>query len=154
VGKVLREQLEANSANAAVLDNAMKTLASLEAGKAVDAAHIEPSLLPLFGPSIQRFLISELVLDPAALLTNYAKSARPVLIMQGLRDLQVSVEDAQRLKQADPHAELVLLPEANHVLKAIHTSDMNENFAAYTNPDLPLADNVVTAIATFITTAR
>ena len=147
VGQVLREQLRSNPANAAILDNAMSILESLEAGHAVDATRIDPLLLPLFGPQIQRFLMSELTLDPATLLAGYTK---PVLIMQGMRDLQVAPENAQRLKQADPRAELVFLPDANHVLKAVHTPDRSENLAAYTDPHLPLANNVVDAISTFV----
>jgi hypothetical protein len=44
----------------------------------------------------------------------------------------------------------VFLPDANHVLKAVHTPDRSENLAAYTDPHLPLANNVVDAISTFV----
>lgn len=144
---VLREQLKANPANAPVLDNAMSVIASLEAGRTVPATQIDPALLPLFRPQAQRFLMSELSLDPAALLSGYAK---PVLIVQGLRDLQVTRADAERLKQADPHAELALVANANHVLKTVRTDDRSENFATYTNPDLPLADSIVDVISAFV----
>lgn len=147
LGEVLREQLRSNSANAPILDNAMSVLDALEAGKTVDATKIDPRLMPLFRPQVQRFLMSELTLDPATLLADYTK---PALIIQGLRDLQVSPHDAQRLKQASPRAELVLIANANHVLKSVHTADRNENLAAYSNPDLPLADHVVEAISTFV----
>lgn len=144
---VLRDQLKANPANAPVLDNAMSVLATLESGHTVPAAHIDPALLPLFRPQVQRFLISELSLDPAALLANYTK---PVLIVQGLRDLQVARVDAERLKQADPHAQLVLLENVNHVLKTVRTTDIGENIATYNQPDLPLAEPVVDVIADFV----
>jgi len=103
--------------------------------------------MPLFRPEVQGFLMSELPLDPAKLIASYTK---PVLIMQGKRDIQVSVLDAERLKHANPHAELILLENANHVLKTVSTSDRNENVATYQNPDLPLADKVVDLIVNFV----
>jgi fermentation-respiration switch protein FrsA (DUF1100 family) len=96
---------------------------------------------------VQDFLINELACDPAKLIAAVGK---PVLIMQGKRDMQVSVADAERLKQAAPKAELVVLPDANHVLKAVATDDRRANMAAYMDPTLPLAPGVVEAIANFI----
>ena len=147
LGKVLREQLQSNPANAPILGNAISILDSLDAGQAVDATKIDPALMPLFAPQVQRFLMSEWRLDPATLLAGYTK---PVLIVQGLRDLQVGLQDAQRLKHANSRAELALVANANHVLKTVRTQDRSENIAAYSNPDLPLADNVVDVISTFI----
>jgi uncharacterized protein len=147
LGEVLRQQLRANPANAPILDQAMAAIDSLEAGKHVDASQMNPVLLPLFGPQIQGFLISVFSYDPAKLISSVGK---PVLIMQGERDIQVSVADAQRLKQAAPAAKLVLLPDTNHVLKTVTTDDRAANIATYTNPNLPLAPGVVDAVASFI----
>ncbi len=147
LGQVLAQQLQSNLPNAAVLGNAMSILASLEAGKTVDAAGIDPALMPLFRPQVQRFLMSELALDPAALLAGYTK---PVLIVQGARDIQVGVQDAQRLKDANPSARLTIFADANHALKTVHTDALDENLAAYSNPDLPLANGVVEAISAFV----
>ncbi|MCP1120398.1 alpha/beta hydrolase [Robbsia andropogonis] len=144
---VLRAQLMANPENAPVMKNALSVLDWLAAGEFVDASKIDPVLMPLFRPAIQRFLISEFALDPAELLTNITK---PVLIVQGLRDIQVGREDAERLKQANPKAELAYLVNANHVLKAVGTDDRSENIATYSNPELPLADCVVETIANFM----
>jgi uncharacterized protein len=151
LGEVLRQQLQSNPANAPILGNAMSILESLEAGKAVDAATIDPALLPLFRPQVQRFLMSELTMDPSALLAGYGK---PVLIVQGSRDIQVTLQDAQILKRANPRAELVSIANANHVLKTVHTLARSENVATYSNPDLPLADGVVDAIAAFVQESR
>ncbi|WP_256979831.1 alpha/beta hydrolase [Burkholderia sp. AU16741] len=147
LGQVLARQLQSTPANAGVLRNAMSILESLEAGKTVDAAGIDPALMPLFRPQVQRFLMSELAIDPAALLTGYTK---PVLIVQGARDIQVGVQDAQRLKDANPRARLTIVANANHVLKTVHTDARDENLAAYSNPDLPLASGVVEAISAFV----
>ncbi len=145
---VIREQLRSNPANAPILAQAMPALDALEAGKRVNTTGMNPALLPLFAPQVQGFLISLFSYDPAALI---AKLHMPVLILQGERDLQVSVADAKRLAAADPHARLVLLPDVNHVLKTVGSDDRNANFATYADPSLPLAPGIVDAIAGFVT---
>ena len=78
---------------------------------------------------------------------------KPVLILQGRRDIQVGIGDAERLKEAAPKAELVLLPDANHVLKTVASDDLRANAATYADPSLPLAPGVVEAIAGFVSAA-
>ncbi|WP_302479158.1 alpha/beta hydrolase [Burkholderia lata] len=150
LGPVLRQQLQSNPANAPVLENALSTLESLVAGERVEATSIDPALMPLFRPQVQRFLMSELTIDPAALLARYMK---PVLIVQGARDIQVAVQDAELLQRANPQAEMALIADANHALKTVRTADLQENLAAYSNPDLPLADGVVEAVSAFVHTS-
>ncbi|WP_233161423.1 MULTISPECIES: alpha/beta fold hydrolase [unclassified Achromobacter] len=75
---------------------------------------------------------------------------KPVLIVQGTKDIQVSPQDAQLLRQANPRAELAMIAEANHVLKTVHTEERDENLAAYSHPGLPLAEGVLRTISTFI----
>jgi uncharacterized protein len=147
LGEVLRSQLRSNPANAPVLEWSMAAIDSLEAGKRVDVAGMHPALMPLFAPQLQGFLINAFSYDPAKLIATVSV---PVLIIQGRRDIQVSVADAERLKAAAPKAELVLLPEANHVLKAVASDDKRANIATYADPTLPLAPGVVDAIANFV----
>ncbi len=151
MGQVLREQLRANPANAPLLDQAMAAIDALEAGNRVDMAHVQPALQPLFRPKVQGFLISAFAIDPAALAARYTK---PLLIVQGGRDLQVGIADAQRLRQAAAQSTLVLLPEVNHVLKAVETDDRAANLATYGRADLPLAPGVVEAIADVVRQPR
>ena len=80
--------------------------------------------MPSFRPQVQRFLMSELTIDPAALLADYMK---PVLIVQGARDIQVAVQDAELLQRANPQAEMALIADTNHVLKTVRTADLHEN---------------------------
>lgn len=147
VGEVLREQLRSNPANAPILDQAMTAIDSLEAGKMAETVHMHPALLQLFAPQVQKYLVSLFSYDPATLIAGYS---RPVLIVQGQRDIQVSEQDARRLKAALPRAKLVLLPDANHVLKAVPSDDRAANAATYSDPALPLAPNVVATIADFV----
>ena len=147
MGEVLREQLKANPANAPLLDKALPAIDALEAGKQVDTATMPAPLLRLFSPRVQGFLISAFSYDPTRLITGYPK---PVLILQGLRDIQVREADARLLKKADPAATLVLLPDVNHVLKSVTSDEVHANIATYGNASLPLAPGVVETISDFL----
>lgn len=65
--------------------------------------------------------------------------------------MQVSEQDARMLYAADSRAQLVLLPDTNHVLKTVNSDDRAANIATYGDPNLPLAPNVVETIAGFVT---
>ncbi len=147
MGEVLREQLKANPANAPLLGQALPAIDALEAGKQVDTATMPAPLLRLFNPRVQGFLISAFSYDPSQLITGYTK---PVLILQGLHDIQVREADARLLKKADPVATLVLLPDVNHVLKSVTSDEVRANIATYSNSSLPLAPGVVEAISDFL----
>lgn len=147
VGAALREQLRANPANQPLLEQAFAAIGALEAGKSVDTTNLHPALMPLFAPQVQGMMISLLSYDPAALLAKYPG---PVLVLQGARDIQVSVEDARRLEAARAGTKLALLPDVNHVLKAVTSDDRGANVATYADPALPLAAGVVDAVADFV----
>jgi hypothetical protein len=59
------------------------------------------------------------------------------------------VQDAQLLQQAQPNAQLHIIPNMNHIFKVIKGDDM-ENKASYTNPELPICVELTSIITTFI----
>jgi pimeloyl-ACP methyl ester carboxylesterase len=144
---IIREQLRANPANAPVLDDAMAALDSLEHRKHVDVSAMHPALQKLFAPQVQDFLIDMFSHDPAKLA---ASTGLPMLIVQGERDVQVSVADSKALAAAQPKAKLVLLPLMNHVLKDVASEDRTANLATYSDSSLPVDSGAVDAIATFV----
>ncbi len=150
VGDVLRDQIRQAVGGGPLLQQATVTIKALEAGRHPDVYSLHPSLQQLFAPPIQGFLISMFSYDPARLIAEFHK---PVLILQGQRDLQVSVADAKRLKQAAPTAKLVLVPNANHFFKVVKSADVAANAAAYSRP-VPLAPHVADEIADFISAAN
>jgi pimeloyl-ACP methyl ester carboxylesterase len=148
-GELIKEQMRSNPANAPFLDEALRDIDTLEAGKRVEVSieNTKPEIFSIFQPAVQGFLIDLLSYDPPQALAQYKGK---VLILQGERDIQVSVDDAQRLQAADPTAKLTLLPDVNHVLKAVGSDDRMANLKTYFDPKLPLAPGVVDAIADFV----
>jgi uncharacterized protein len=151
LGEILREQLKSNPANAPILDQALAAIDALEAGRHVDVSAMHPVLLALFRPGVQDFLINAFSLDPARLIADWKGS---ILILQGERDIQIGMADAERLKQAAPAAKVLLIPDANHVLKTVTSPDLAANVAAYADPSLPLAPGIIDGIAGFIYARR
>ncbi|MFD1063396.1 alpha/beta hydrolase [Winogradskyella litorisediminis] len=110
-----------------------------------DIKNINPMLLSLFSKPNLSFLKSYSAFDPAK---EIAKLEIPVLIVNGNKDLQVLVNDAQKLKAENSEAELVIIDGMTHVLKTITTDD--ENIKTYTNRDFPLSLELVEVISAFI----
>lgn len=144
---VIRAQLHANPANAPFLEEADAVLATLRRGARVDGGAMSAALRPLFAPEVQGFLIDALSYDPIELA---AQVEVPMLVVQGTRDLQVGIADAQMLADAAPDATLVLVAHVNHVLKIVFSKDASANLATYANPDLPVAPAVADAVAQFV----
>jgi pimeloyl-ACP methyl ester carboxylesterase len=144
---VIREQLRANPANAPLLDSAMTALDALDRGEHVDVTGLHPALRKLFAPQVQGFLIDMFRHDPAQLAASLTV---PLLIVQGERDIQLSVVDAKALAAAQPKAKLVLIPRMNHVLKGVDSDDRAANLATYADPSLPVDSGLVDAIVKFV----
>jgi alpha/beta superfamily hydrolase len=140
---VLKEQLSAQPQ--AVQDLAFPIIDSLRQGKAV--ADVNPMLSALFRPSVQPYIISWFKYDPQR---EIRMLPIPCLIIQGARDIQVTTQDAEKLANANPKAQLVIVPKMNHILKEVNSEERAENIATYSRPELPLAAQLVEKIVAFI----
>lgn len=100
----------------------------------------------LFRPSVQPYLISWFKYDPFEVIGEVKV---PVLILQGDNDLQVTVDDAKRLKEGKPEGKLVIIDNMNHILKDAPRDDKG-NLKTYKDPNLPLNETLVTEITSFI----
>ncbi|UJH68033.1 alpha/beta hydrolase family protein [Allomuricauda sp. SCSIO 65647] len=106
---------------------------------------VNPFLMAIFSPANQKYLKDWALLDPSE---EIKKLDIPTLIINGSTDLQVTIEDAQLLKEAKPDAKLVIVPKMNHVLKTVESS--GENQRSYREPDFPLSSGLVSTLAQFI----
>ncbi len=106
-----------------------------------------PALNSILRSSVQPFMSSWMQYDPQLEIAKLEE--QKVLIVTGANDIQVSLEEAQLLQQGNPNAKLIVIEGMNHVLRIIEGGDL-ENTKSYNQPNLPLAPEVVTAIAQFI----
>jgi len=107
---------------------------------------VPDALAGLFRPSVQPYVTSWLLRDPVVELVAVRC---PVLVVQGMADLQVRKSDALLLAAARPSADLLLIPGVNHVLKA-PAEGRAANLATYAEPLLPVAAEVADGIAAFV----
>lgn len=147
-GVVLREQLarQFDSATLVRYDTAMAQYLRGEQPK-----DVPPQLGMLFVPINLSFMKSLSSFDPPAAIRAVQQ---PVLIVQGGRDLQVTVADAERLRNAKPDAQLIVVPLANHVLKQTTETTLDGQMPTYQNPAVPIMPVVATAIADWILRLR
>ena len=117
----------------------------MEASELVPA--VSAQLAAQYRASVQPYLMSWFKYDPAAEL---AKVTGPVLVIQGTNDLQVSLEDADRLAASRMDIFLVKINGMNHVLK-VAPNVREGNFATYTRPLLPLTPDLLPVISDFLT---
>ncbi len=144
--QLLRRQLD--SPDVALAPDDLRTIfeimTALEDGKTVP--DIPEELMGQFRPSVQPYLISWFAYDPAAEL---GKVEIPTLVVQGTLDLQVSMEDAERLAASRDGIRLARIQDMNHVLKS--TTDYNpDNYGTYNKPLLPLAEGLFSEITGFM----
>ena len=105
-----------------------------------------PQLFSLLRPQIQPFMHSWMQHDPQELI---AKLDQPILIINGDQDLQVDVNQAKKLKKAQPDAKLVIIKNMNHILKESKAKDL-ANQQTYQQPELPVVDECKKEILGFI----
>lgn len=147
MGELLRHQLSQRLSNAKLYQQADEAIASLERGRRFSVEHMDERLRPLFHPAVQGFLMSVFRLDPLALAAHFDG---PQIVIQGTRDLQVTVDDAKRLASAASNARLVIVESANHVMKEINVPDVAVNVAAYADPSIPIMQKCLCAVSDFI----
>lgn len=144
LGRIMLEQVEANPANAPILEEMRGLIEGLEAGQTRDPATVSAPLQALFTEGQQRYMIDLFAQDPAALARGWDG---PVLIVQGDADLQITPRDAEVLAEAMPQARRLPLPGGTHLLKE---DVAGQPFATYTDPSLPLHPALVPGIADFL----
>ncbi len=139
---ILRTQLAGQPP--VVLDAALPIIDQLEKGDTI--AEVPQMLNALFRPSVQPYIISWFKYDPQI---EIAKLKIPILIIQGTTDIQVNVDEAELLKKANSKAELKIIEGMNHILKEVEI-DRQKNIQTYSQPDLPLKEELINIIFKFI----
>ena len=104
-------------------------------------------LAALYRQSVQPYLISWFAYNPAV---EIAKLDIPVLILQGDKDIQVGVEEAEKLHAAHQASSMYVVKDMNHILKQCDTNDRMAQLATYSDPKLPIKPELISHIVEFI----
>lgn len=142
IDQTIREQLKAQPPG--VLEQSTPILDKLSEGKTVD--NVPPFLNSLFRPSIQPYMISWFKYNPQK---EIAKLNKPVMVIQGNTDIQVSIKDANKLASANKKSQKVIIKKMNHIFKEAPL-DTQDNFKTYNQPELPIKSELVQAISQFV----
>ena len=121
-----------------------KGLAILKTGKTFENKN-QP-LEAIFRQSIQPYMISWIKFNPQ---DEIKKLKIPVLIINGTKDIQVSVKDAKLLKAASPNAEFKIIDNMNHIFKEIKGDDV-ENKKSYNDASLPVITELINIVNQFV----
>lgn len=106
---------------------------------------VDPRLITLFAKPNQPFFKSWMEKDPVKIIKNLNK---PILIINGDKDLQVPASEAITLHEANSTSELVIIKNMNHVLKEIVKSE--DNLASYRTPTFPISKELIVNITRFV----
>jgi len=116
-------------------------LDSLAAG--MEVTNNNPMLQSLFRKSVQPYLISWMAYDPCV---EIAKLTMPVGVISGEKDIQVDISEVDKLAKC-ARSEGLKIKFMTHTLKRIST-DTEQN-KTYTDPTMPLHNELVTALVKF-----
>lgn len=141
IDEVIMEQTEKNSPMA--LDTVKAYFMELKTTGTL--TYVNPMLQSLFAKRNLPFLASWMQYDPKE---EIKKLTVPVLIINGTKDIQVPVTDAEALHRANPNSSLAIIENMNHVLKII--KEDGDNMKSYFSPDFPLSSELIDKICVFV----
>jgi len=105
-----------------------------------------PALASIFNKQTQPFMMSWMKYNPQ---DEIKKLDIPVLIINGTKDIQVTVDEANLLHQAYPDSKIVIIEKMNHVLVPIEGERL-ENVKSYNEPNREFSSDLIKALIDFI----
>lgn len=139
---VITEQV--GTMDPSLVEPTKKAFTQMKDGKIV--SDYPPALTSIFRADLQPFIRNWMQYDPQVLLKDLNV---PSLIINGTKDLQVSVDEAKRLKESSNTAELIIIDNMNHVLFEIEGGQL-ENSKSYNESFRAISETLVSSIRTFI----
>lgn len=121
-----------------------RVIALLKEGKTT--SDYPQQLSSIFNESIQPFMSSWFQYKPTEVLSQLSI---PILIVNGSKDLQVPIEEAESLHKASKNSKLVIIDNMNHVLFTIEGDDL-ENSKSYAETFRKVNPELLTTLTKFI----
>ncbi len=145
IDTVIMKQLKGMGVQQSMLDEAQKTFDILKIGE-IDK-DFSPYLANIFNLEVQPFMMSWIKYTPTKVLSQLNI---PTLIINGDKDLQVSVAEATLLKEAKKDFQFSIIKNMNHVLKTVETDNKQENMKTYNMQELKNNPALIKAILKFL----
>jgi len=142
IDEVITEQISAMDPS--LTDATKKAFESLKAGKTT--TDYPPPLAPVFRADVQPFIMNWMQYNPQAIIKSLEI---PTLIINGTKDLQVSIDEAQLLKNASESSTIKIIENMNHVLFIIE-GDQLVNSKSYNESSRKISEELITLISSFI----
>ena len=142
IDEVIIEQI--GNMDPSLIDGTKKAFESLKKGKTV--TDYPAALTSIFRADVQPFIMNWMQYNPQELIKSLHI---PTLIVNGTKDLQVSVDEANLLKSASEKAELKIIDDMNHVLFIIE-GDQLENSKSYNESSREISEELIISISNFI----
>lgn len=149
---ILQRQLAAQliPSHIGLMVSANNIIRRLKHGERVALEDVPTELVSLFHPSVQPFIISQMLYDPALLAVQCEV---PYFVVSGGHDIQVTVDNGEELARGEMCAGHVVFEKMTHVLKDCDTTDRMEQITTiYNNSWSPLSAGLVMSVADFIAT--
>lgn len=126
------------------LEDTKRIFKILKSGKTTTQFPV--ALTSIFNLETQPFMMSWMKYNPKE---EIKKLDIPVLILNGTKDLQVSVEEATTLKNAYPEASFGIIKNMNHLMFIIEGDDL-ENSKSYNESHRNISKKLIEDILSFI----
>ena len=142
IGDVITDQINATARQ--YIEDAKRVIAKLKAGETTRS--YPKALDAMFNIDTQPFMISWMAYEPTDIIK---KLDIPTLVINGTKDLQVSVDEAKLLADANKKARLYIIKDMNHVLFTIQGDNL-ENSKSYNESFRQINSELIERIITFI----
>ncbi|WP_298904926.1 alpha/beta hydrolase [uncultured Psychroserpens sp.] len=104
------------------------------------------ALSSIFRADVQPFIMNWMQYNPQDIIKSLDM---PILIINGTKDLQVSVDEAKILNQSSGKSEIEIIKNMNHVLFIIPGDEL-ENSKSYNESFRKISEELVTIVSSFI----
>lgn len=144
IDNVIMEQVQKTAPQ--YIEDTKRVFDILKSGKTT--SDYPPALSSLFNRDIQLFMMNWMQYDPKEIIKLLDM---PIMLINGTKDLQVSINEATLLKEAADHADLKIVDKMNHVMFIIDGDDL-ENAKSYNESFRPISSDLVESVIEFIQT--
>jgi len=142
IDKVIESQISKLAPH--LLEETKKTLEIMRNG--YTTKNYPKSFSSIFNIDTQPFMINWMKYNPSEIIS---KISTPCLIINGDKDLQVNISEAQMLHESAQNSELLIVKNMNHVLVEIEGDDL-DNAKSYNDPKSEISEVAIKKIIAFI----